>query len=144
MKKINLLIVLILLIGLTVNAQKAEKSAIIKVIEAEHLAYAQRNLEKMASYYAQSENSVAGDGITFTAKGWEENFKGYQSYFADNPDPIEPSIGYNYDISISGDKAWVTFNQKKKNAEKDSTKQLRILVKQKGEWKISGMLFFEL
>ncbi len=30
MKKINLLIVLILLIGLTVNAQKAEKRAIIK------------------------------------------------------------------------------------------------------------------
>ncbi|MBK8703365.1 MAG: nuclear transport factor 2 family protein [Saprospiraceae bacterium] len=144
MKKINLLIVLILLIGSTVNAQKAEKKAIIKVIEAEHLAYSQRNLEKMASYYAQSENSVAGDAITFTAKGWEENFKGYQSYFADYPNPVEPRIGYKYDISISGDKAWVTFNQKKKNAEQDKTKQLRILVKQNGEWKITGMLFFGL
>ncbi len=93
--------------------KKQRKELLLKVIEAEHLAYSQRNLEKMASYYAQSENSVAGDGITFTAKGWEENFKGYQSYFVDYPDPIEPRIGYKYDISISGDKAsWVTFNQK--------------------------------
>ena len=144
MKKINLLIVLILLIGLTVNAQKAEKTAIIKVIEGEHLAYSQRNLEKMATYYAKSENSVSGDAITFIAKGWEEDFKGYQSYFADNPEPVEPRIGYNYDIIISGDKAWVTFNQKKKKAKKDSAKQLRILVKQNGEWKITGMLFFGL
>ena len=142
MKKINLLIVLILLIGLTVNAQDAEKTAIIKVIEAEHLAYSQRNLEKMASYYAKSENSVSGDAITFIAKGWEEDYKGYQSYFVDSPNPIEPKIYYNYDITISGNKAWVTFNQKEKKAKKASAKQLRILVKQNGAWKITGVLFF--
>ncbi len=85
------------MIGLTVNAQDAEKTAIIKVIEAEHFAYSQRNLEKMASYYAKSENSVSGDAITFIAKGWEEDYKGYQSYFLDNPAPIEPRICYNYD-----------------------------------------------
>jgi hypothetical protein len=144
MKKINLLIVFILLIGLTVNAQDVEKTAIIKVIEAEHLAYSQRNLEKMASYYAKSENSVSGDAITFIAKGWEEDYKGYQSYFAESPAPVEPRICYNYNITISGEKAWVTFNQKKKNAKKDSAKQLRILVKQNGEWKITGVLFFSL
>ena len=144
MKKFNILIVLILLTGLTVNAQDAEKTAIIKVIEAEHLAYSQRDLEKMASYYAKSENSVSGDAITFIAKGWEEDYKGYQSYFVDNPDPVEPRICYNYDIIFSGDKAWVTFNQKKQKAKKDSAKQLRILVKQNGEWKITGVLFFSL
>ncbi len=144
MKKINLLIVLILLIGLTVNAQDTEKTAIIKVIEAEHLAYSQRNLEKMAGYYAKSENSVSGDAITFIAKGWEEDYKGYQSYFADSPTPIEPKICYNYDITISGDKAWVTFNQKEKKEKKASAKHLKILVKQNGEWKITGALFFRL
>ena len=144
MKKNNFLIVLLLLIGLTINAQDVQKTAIIKVIEAEHLAYSQRNLEKMASYYAKIENSVSGDAITFIAKGWEEDYKGYQSYFADNPAPIEPKICYNYDIIISGDKAWVTFNQKKKKEKKASAKQLRILVKQHGEWKITGVLFFSL
>ena len=130
------------LISIPLLAQEAEKKAIIKVIEGEHLAHCSRDFDKFASYYDQNENVIWGDGIRYSLKGWKEVEELLKPHYKENPSPEVPLVFYNYQISIADKKAWVTFDTKNKGGSNPVFKQQRILVKQKGEWKLVAMLFF--
>lgn len=140
--KLNALIVLLSLFCFSLSAQVDDKAAIIKVIEDEHRFFCEKNFEKMAATYDQTENLLWGNGIEWSVKGWDAISKGYKDYFANNPDPVAPSVFYNYDITIVNDRALAIFDHKKKEGDQVATKEIRILIKRDGEWKIAALSFF--
>ncbi|MEN0050932.1 MAG: hypothetical protein AAF806_27960 [Bacteroidota bacterium] len=142
--RINVLIAVLSLCYLSLSAQTDDKAAIIKVIEDEHRFFCEKNFEKMAMTFDQTENLLWGDGIEWSIKGWETIAKGFQDYFANDPEPIEPDIFYNYDITIGNDRAIAVFDHKKKDKEKSTAKGVRILVKRDGAWKITALSFLGL
>lgn len=141
MKRINFLFLFFLISTLSVMAQDDEKAAIIKVIEDEHKYSSEWNLEKMAATFDQSESLLWGNGLSWSAKGWDPLSKLFKDHIANNPDPRELQEFYNYDITIAGNRAWVVFEKKDKGDSKAVSKELRILVKRGEEWKIAALLF---
>jgi len=96
-------------------------------------------LKKWAATFDQTENLLWGNGIRMSMKGWDAIAKGFKEYFTNNPDPVEPSVRYEYDITSTDDRARVACLQK--NEEGNEMKRLTILIKRDGEWKIAALLF---
>jgi|GEM_PF-2041892 len=132
----------LLLLSISLLAQNNEKQAIIEVIEGEHVAAASKDFNKFAGYYDQNENVIWGNGITYSYKGWAEVGKTIKSLMEQDPEPMDPSVFYNYQISIAGNKAWATFDKKEKGGSHPISKEQRILIKKNGEWKLVTALFF--
>lgn len=128
----------------SVNAQNAEKQAIIEVIESEHLAACAQDFETFSSFYDQNEKVIWGNGLTLSFKGWSEVANKVKQLMDQTPNPVEPSIFYNYQIAVARDRAWATFDKKNKGQSTPVSKEQRVLVKKNGEWKLVVMLFFPL
>ncbi|MDN3687014.1 nuclear transport factor 2 family protein [Cyclobacterium jeungdonense] len=129
---------------LTARAQNAEKQAIIHVIEGEHLAACAKDFDTFSSFYDHSENVIWGNGVSLSFKGWTEVENQLRPLMEQMPNPLEPSVFYNYQIAVAGDQAWATFDKKNRGATTPISKEQRILVKKDGEWKLVVMLFFPL
>jgi hypothetical protein len=120
-------------------AQNADEAAIKKVIEAETAAWNAGNLQgQMACWQIQpySRSLIsAGDGTQYDITA--EMMK--------KPEPITASgataTNTNYMISVKGDMAWSSHNQvtTAKDGSKTYSREMRILEKIAGSWKIVGM-----
>lgn len=139
MKRLGFFFLFLLIGSLSVVAQNNEKAAIIKVIENEHRYFCERNYEKWAATFDQTENILWGNGINSSMKGWEAMDKTFKEFFANNPDPSEPSVRIEYDVTITEDRAWVACLQI--NEKGNEGKRLTSLIKRDGEWKIAVLLF---
>lgn len=143
MKQLSILTIFLLFVGVSIQAQESEKATIIQVIESEHQAFADRDYDKWISHYDQSDNLLFGNATQYAAKGFEEMSEKAAAYYKANPAKETARIGYDYEVTIVKDRARVTFTQKGADG-KDISKELRILVKKEGQWKITGMIFFAL
>ena len=142
MKRLTFCFLFLLAGTLVTVAQDSEKQAIIEVIEGEHQAACALDFEKFGGYYDQSDKVFWGDGINYSLKGWDEVVAIVKPYFEQEPNPAEPAVFYNYQISIAGNKAWAAFDKKKRGGSAPISKEQRILIKKNGEWKLVAMLFF--
>ena len=116
MKKSVFLLIFLFFGVSTAIAQDSEKQRIIEVVEGEHLAYSARDFDKYMSFVNHSNNILWGDGINRAYKGIDEVRFAWKKFFEAYPNPIEPGVFYDYNISIAGDKAWANFYRKKKGA----------------------------
>lgn len=158
MKRFILLFLLAMILPLTGCQEKtdavAEEDAIKEVIIAETAAFRAQNLVALLETLTQDDNfiyiSIGSDGYRERV-GWESNYAYYRK--AANADwsdwtdfTIERS---NWKIDIYGEMAYVIFNQQEKfklDEEPMTThsKEVRLLKKVKGEWKISAVQWIDL
>lgn len=139
MKRLYFLFLFSLIASLSVVAQDSEKASVIQVIEDEHNFFCERNYDKWAATYDQTENILWGNGVGFSMRGWEMMSKEFKTYFADNPEPTKPSTIFDHEVTINGDRAWVTSSQRNPNG--NVSKRLTSLIKREGQWKIVALLF---
>ena len=139
MKHLCFFLLFSLITSFSVVAQDSEKASVIQVIENEHNFFCERQYDKWAATYDQTENILWGNGVGFSMRGWAMVSKEFKAYFADNPAPTKPSTIFDYEATINGDRAWVTSSQRNPNG--NVGKRLTSLIKREGEWKIVALLF---
>ena len=130
---------LFLLTSLSVVAQDNQEAAVIQVIQDEHSFFCERNYDKWAATYDQTDKILWGNGVGFSMRGWEMMSKEFKTYFADNPEPTKPSTIFDHQATIDGDRAWVTSSQR--NPDGNLSKRLTSLIRREGKWKIVALLF---
>lgn len=143
MKKLLLLTALLIGNAIFLAAQEADKKAIIKLIEDEHLWHCQKDYEKVASTFDHGENVIHGNGVDDYRVGWSTLSEAYKAYYLKNPEPTEPAEFYDYEIAFNknGNKAWATFYSREKGQKSPRGKEMRGVKKIEGEWKITSVLY---
>lgn len=139
MKRLYFSLFFLLFISFSILAQDSEKASVIQVIEAEHNFFCERNYDKWAATYDQTENILWGNGVGYSMRGWEMMSKEFKTYFAENPAPAKPSTIFDHQATINGDRAWVTSSQR--NPDGIVSKRLTSLIQREGKWKIVALLF---
>lgn len=126
--------------GLTTT--QAEKEKIIEVVTQETLAYMEKDFQKWASYWDQSDEvlrlDISNSGFSQT-RGWEKNGGHLKAFFKENPESITSTFeNTNYLIFCDNNLAWVAFDQEwtSKEGIKSYAKATITLVKKDDDWKI--------
>lgn len=129
----------------TLAQNAAEQSRIKERIALESEKFYARDFEGWADCYRQNEDvywaCVEEDGLILEARGWEELGPFVGSYLEANPDPLTVEISReNFEFRKYGKAVWVAFDEYQKTADqRRKLRGIRILEKQKGEWKIVYM-----
>lgn len=158
MKRFIYLLLLIFFLPLTGCQEKtdaaAEEEAIKAVIIDETTAFRNQNLVALLETLIQDDHfiyiSIGSNGY-HERVGWDSNYAYYRkAASADWSDWSDFSIERsNWKIDVFGETAYVTFNQKE-NFKLDEepmithSKEIRLLKKVKGEWKISAIQWIDL
>ncbi|MEM8967087.1 MAG: hypothetical protein AAGE93_11775 [Bacteroidota bacterium] len=93
-----------------------EREAILRVIENESAAIANKKLTHYANYWVHAPYvrtiGIGRDGKVTVVKGWKERAVRTQEYMRDYPEPYSQNLGRkNFNLRIYQDAAWVTFDQ---------------------------------
>ena len=86
-----------------------------EVVEGETNAYMEKDYQKWASFWDQSDDvlrlDVSEAGFAQT-RGWEKSGGNLESFFIENPEPITSTfVNSNYLIFYDDHLAWVAFDQ---------------------------------
>ena len=130
------------------NDQQSEIEAILKVIVGESTAFWNKDFEAWAQYwvhapYIRSMGWYPAGGVSYVA-GWDTLSTHTREHLAKDPIPNPNAAKVrreNFNIRISGDSAWVTFDQYGEETGQPNfdmpgrSRETRILEKQDGQWK---------
>lgn len=131
--------------GLTAHAQSAEEEAVKKVIRTETEAWGKRDADAWQASWSQdprASRTILMNNMLIDAMGWENFGPGMIKDIHENPEPkIKNFSNHNYNIRISGDIAWVNYDQKVISLDATPgpytvSREQRVLVKEDGQWKI--------
>ncbi len=126
----------------------AEEDAVKKVIIAETEAFWDKDFKKLSDCWIQDDYVRVvgwwkGGGITIR-KGWSVIGKRMETVIKENPEKNPQNVTReNLNIRISGDMAWVTFEQYGTDTGEQAmdmpglSYETRILEKHNGQWKIA-------
>lgn len=128
----------------------ADKAAIMAVIRAETAAWLQRDFAALASHWVQSPQTrrmeaFASLGVRVD-EGWEVIAARLRTIVERFPDkqPFDGRVRWEkVNIVVGGDMAWMTFDQIGSDTGEDRKRQLRILHRIDGTWKIGCMVMLE-
>ena len=129
------------------KALSSEEKAIMEVIENESKYFWGRDIKNWKKCYVHADYvtwaAATRDGVR-QYNGWKAWYKEVKSLFQESPEQ-EPYDGivrkYDYNFRIYGSGAWVSFKQEDNGT---VTNEIRILEKEKGQWKIALVqLFFD-
>ncbi len=148
----KLLIVLFLaLSAASLFSQSTEKESILKMAKSETEAYLKGNLEEWQSYRVKSNDASA----TFVSSSGYNYIKSYDSVNKEFIPVLKrmPKMTFNVKISnpvikVNGNLAWAEYNQVITTTTKDTTettpsKEMRVLNKENGKWKILAQITTE-
>ena len=123
----------LLLISIPIMAQDGEKQTIIKMIEAQHKAFSDRDFDAWASYQIQTEDFafIGGQSIF----GWKAVSKAFRDYYK-TTQPTEPALFKNYETWISKDKAWVVLDAFNRQTGRQGGKEMYSIRKVDEQWKV--------
>lgn len=125
-----------------------EKDAILATIEKETKSFFARDYKSWSSTYAQTDYAFQGwsnaDGTFDASVGWKGIDNTVGKYITDNPEPqssSHPTVERkNIMYKFYGDNAcyltWDQFNSNKEGDNFHHSKEVRIMEKINGEWKI--------
>ena len=133
MKKLGFCFLVLLVGALAVVAQDSEKQAIIKMIEAQHTAFANRDYDAWASYQIQTEEFIFIGGSGVPNVGW--------NYYK-TAKPAEPALFKNYEIFIANDKAWAILDAFNRQTSHQHGKEMYSVRKVDGQWKVITCMTF--
>lgn len=133
--------------GLTGESLDKEKAAIKQVIEDETESFFARNYNKWKSSYAQTDYAFQAwsnnDGTFDSNVGWEDINKQIGRYISDNPEPVSshPKVERkNMLFKFYGDNVayltWDQFNSDQDMKNFHHSKEVRLMEKIGGQWKI--------
>ena len=129
---------------------EADKAAVVAVIRAETEAWLRRDFEALASHWVQSPQTRRMEAFTSLGvrvdEGWDviaarlrkivERFPEQQAF--------EERVRWEkVNIVVDGNVAWMMFDQIGSDTGDDRKRQLRILHRIAGEWKIACMVMME-
>lgn len=132
------------------DKSEADKAAVVAVIRAETEAWLQRDFDALASYWVQSPQTrrmeaFASLGVRVD-EGWDviaarlrkivERFPAKHAF-------AERVRWEKVNIVVDGNVAWMTFDQIGSDTGEDRKRQLRILHRIGGDWKIACMVMME-
>ena len=132
------------------DSGEADKAAVMAVIRAETEAWLRRDFEALASHWVQSPQTRRMEAFTSLGvrvdEGWDviaarlrkivERFPEQQAF--------EERVRWEkVNIVVDGNVAWMTFDQIGSDTGDDRKRQLRILHRIAGEWKIACMVMME-
>lgn len=104
------------------------------MIETQHKAFADRDYEAWASHQIQTEERIhIGDNVFIN--GWKEMSKAFSDYLKNTP-PAKAALLKNYQVWTSKDKAWVTLDAYNRDTGKQDSKEMYIIRKVNGQWKV--------
>jgi tetratricopeptide (TPR) repeat protein len=148
LKKLLLATIIISLYALSAcekNKTDADKETIKAVIMAETKAYAEKNYDQWASYWAHNEDVLRlalGYGYKTELQGWSQIDSVWKNYFKNYPEPIKDKfVKENYVIHIDAHLAWAAFDEFwiGEDGEKTAAKNIVTLKKIDGTWKFVSM-----
>jgi DNA-binding CsgD family transcriptional regulator len=127
-----------------------DKEAVLAVIRAETEAWLQRDFEAWASHWVQSPQtrrleSWVSLGVR-ADEGWEAIASRIRAVMARFPQKLDFSGRVRWEhvnVVIDGNAAWVTFDQIGSDTGEDRKRQLRILHRIDGAWKIACVVVME-
>ena len=133
--------------GLAGESLDKEKAAIKQVIEDETESFFARNYNKWKSSYAQTDYAFQAwsnnDGTFDSNVGWEDINKQIGKYITDNPEPVSshPKVERkNMLFKFYGDNVayltWDQFNSDQDMKNFHHSKEVRLMEKIGGQWKI--------
>jgi DNA-binding CsgD family transcriptional regulator len=132
------------------DQSEADKAAIVAVIHAETEAWLQRDFEALASHWVQSPQTrrmeaFASLGVRVD-EGWDviaARLKKIVERFPEKHAFAERVRWEKVNIVVDGNVAWMTFDQIGSDTGEDRKRQLRILHRIDGAWKIGCMVMME-
>lgn len=132
------------------DANQADKAAVVAVIRGETEAWLQRDFEALASHWVQSPQTrrmeyFATLGVRVD-EGWDAISARLRKIVERFPEkqPFDGRVRWEkVNIVVGGDVAWMTFDQIGSDTGEDRKRQLRILHRVGGTWKIACMVMME-
>ena len=132
------------------DESEADMAAIMAVIRAETEAWLQRDFEALASHWVQSPQtrrmeSFASLGVRVD-EGWDAiaaRIKKIVERFPEKHAFVGRVHWEKVNIVVDGNVAWMTFDQIGSDTGEDRNRQLRILHRIDGAWKIGCMVMME-
>jgi DNA-binding CsgD family transcriptional regulator len=133
------------------DEREAERAAVLAVIRAETEAWLQRDFEALASHWLHSPQTrrmeyFASLGVRVD-EGWDPiaaRLSKIVQRFPDKQDFAGRVRWEKVNVAVGGDMAWVTFDQIGSDTGEDRKRQLRILHRIDGAWKIACMVMMEI
>ena len=132
------------------DESEADKTAILAVISAETEAWLQRDFEALASHWVQSPQTRRMEAFTSLGirvdEGWDAiaaRIKKIMERFPEMQAFAEHVRREKVNIVVDGNVAWMTFDQIGSDTGEDRKRQLRILHRIDGAWKIGCMVMME-
>lgn len=129
---------------------EADRAAVLAVIRAETEAWLQRDFEKLASHWVQSPQTRRMEAWTSLGvrvdEGWDAiaaRIRKIVERFPEKHAFAERVRWERVNIVVDGNVAWVTFDQIGSDTGEDRKRQLRILHRVDGAWKIGCMVMME-
>ena len=129
----------------TAQKDNMDREAIRKVIDQETRAYFEQKYDLWASTWVQDATSFRMNASPFEVSrvsGWDKIKEGEKERMQNATTYTEENMAryvnkFDYEYYINGDKATVFF--KEGNTPAEAYDEMRLMVKQKGEWKINGL-----
>ena len=127
---------------------EAEKSAIIKVLDAESSAFFARDIDSWEKTWVQEPYTLkisSGKNNYFELLGWNSIQPAFKEGFEKSPEPMEVDLAKeNFTFHIWKDVAWVIYEQHRKNMKEDDPDYVpyrvaHVLEKTNDGWKIVYM-----
>jgi len=130
-------------LALSAEDVKADKAAILRVLNEETIAAFSRDYEGWQSkwvqtpYVTKTYMNFADSSMTETL-GWEEVNQFVVDYFAEHPEPDPlPDPLISIDVRVYGNGAWVSYEQD--DPARGHKRETRLMERVDGAWKIAGM-----
>lgn len=132
------------------DGSEADKDAVLAVLRSETAAWLGRDFEALAAHWLQTPQArrmeyYASLGIRVD-EGWEAiaaRLKTIMERFPGRQAPPEHVRQEKVNVNISGDMAWVTYDHIGIDGGDDLKRELRILHRVDGIWKIACMVMME-
>lgn len=132
------------------DSSEADKAAVVAVIRSETEAWLRRDFEALASHWVQSPQTRRMEAFTSLGvrvdEGWDiiaARLKRIVERFPDKQAFDERVRWEKVNIVVDGNVAWMTFDQIGSDTGDDRKRQLRILHRVDGDWKIACMVMME-
>jgi len=130
-------------LALSAEDGKADKAAILRVLNEETIAAFSRDYEGWQDkwvqepYVTKTYMNFADSSMTETL-GWEEVNQFVVDYFAEHPEPDPlPEPLTSIDVRLYGSGAWVSYEQD--DPARGRKRETRLMERVEGAWKIAGM-----
>jgi len=129
---------------------ETDRAAVMAVIRAETTAWLQRDFDALASHWVQSPQTRRLESFTALGvrvdEGWDAiaaRIRKIVERFPEKQDFDTRVRWENVNIVVDGNVAWMTFDQIGGDTGEDRKRQLRILHRIGGDWKIGCLVMME-